>query len=185
MEKYFNGKVAVVTGAAGVICSQVAKDLAGLGVKLALVDANEENLNKIADEIKASKGECSCYTCDVTNKKSVDKLAERVIKDFGKCDFLINGAGGGVLFIPSHLVQEVVEGAAKTHVKDDFGFEMITQNKFTTAQIDRATWTKEMLDMLVEWINTDPRGEKYRYLDWSEEYYMAENGDPNDTQTML
>mgnify|MGYP003508901621 CR=1 FL=1 len=42
-----------------------------------------------------------------------------------------------------------------------------------------------MLDMLVEWINTDPRGEKYRYLDWSEEYYMAENGDPNDTQTML
>ena len=46
-------------------------------------------------------------------------------------------------------------------------------------------YVKEMLDMLVEWINTDPRGEKYRYLDWSEEYYMAENGDPNDTQTML
>lgn len=36
---------------------------------------------------------------------------------------IIYGAGGGVLFIPSHLVQEVVEGAAKTHVKDDFGFE--------------------------------------------------------------
>ena len=33
--------------------------------------------------------------------------------------------GGGVLFIPSHLVAEVVDGAAKTHVKDDFGFEMI------------------------------------------------------------
>ena len=98
---------------------------------------------------------------------------------------IVFGGGGGVLFIPSHLVAEVVDGAAKTHVKDDFGFEMIAQNKFTTAQIDRATWTEEMLDMLVEWIKTDPRGEKYRDLDWSPEYDAALNGDPNDTQTML
>ena len=98
---------------------------------------------------------------------------------------VVFGAGGGVLFIPSHLVADVVEGAAKTHVKDDFGFEMICQGKFTTAQIDRATWTEEMLDMLTEWIKADPRGEKYRDLDWSEEYNLARNGDPNDTQTML
>lgn len=98
---------------------------------------------------------------------------------------IVFGGGGGVLFIPSHLVAEVVDGAAKTHVKDDFGFEMIAQNKFTTAQIDRATWTEEMLDMLVEWIKTDPRGKKYRDLDWSPEYDAARNGDPNDTQTML
>jgi regulator of RNase E activity RraA len=98
---------------------------------------------------------------------------------------VVYGAGGGVLFIPSHLVADVVEGAQKTHVKDDFGFEMISQNKFTTAQIDRNTWTVEMLDMLVEWINTDPRGEKYRNLDWSKEYDAAINGDPNDTQTAL
>ena len=76
-------------------------------------------------------------------------------------------------------------GAAKTHVKDDFGFEMIAANKFTTAQIDRATWTEEMLDMLTEWIKTDPRGEKYRDLDWSLEYKLAREGDPDDTQTAL
>ena len=98
---------------------------------------------------------------------------------------VVFGAGGGVLFIPSHLVQQVVEGAAKTHVKDDFGFEMICKGLFTTAQIDRATWTVEMLDMLTEWIRTDPRGEKYRDLDWSEEYHLAIHGDPNDTQTAL
>ncbi|MGN0173305.1 MAG: RraA family protein [Acutalibacteraceae bacterium] len=98
---------------------------------------------------------------------------------------IVYGAGGGVLFIPAHLVQEVVEGAAKTHVKDDFGFEMIAQNKFTTAQIDKNTWTEEMLDMLIEWINTDPRGEEYRDLDWSKEYDLARNGDPDDTQTAL
>ena len=122
-------------------------------------------------------------------------IREFIMKDFnnitriGKATVLpgdiVYGAGGGVLFIPSHLVQEVVEGAAKTHVKDDFGFEMIKAGKFTTAQIDRATWTEEMLDMLVEWIKTDPRGEKYRDLDWSVEYKMAREGDPDDTQTAL
>ncbi|MBQ6875572.1 MAG: hypothetical protein IJN46_04955 [Lachnospiraceae bacterium] len=98
---------------------------------------------------------------------------------------IVFGAGGGVLFIPSHLVAEVVDGASKTQVKDIFGFEMITQNKFTTAQIDRNTWTVEMLDMLMEFIKTDPRGEEYRALDWSHEYDLAINGDPNDTQTAL
>ena len=98
---------------------------------------------------------------------------------------VVFGAGGGVLFIPSHLVQEVVEGAAKTHIKDIFGFEMISQNIFTTAQIDRNVWTEEMLDMLMKFIKEDPRGEEYRHLDWTPEYEMARNGDLNDTQTAL
>ncbi len=98
---------------------------------------------------------------------------------------VVFGAGGGVLFIPSHLVADVVDGAAKTHIKDDFGFEMIAHNKFTTAQIDRNTWTEEMLDMLMDFIKNDPRGEQYRSLDWSKEYDLARNGDPNDTQTAL
>ena len=55
----------------------------------------------------------------------------------------------------------------------------------TTAQIDRATWTEEMLDMLLDWIKNDPRGEEYRDLDWSPEYDAARNGDTNDTQTAL
>ncbi len=98
---------------------------------------------------------------------------------------IVFGAGGGVLFIPSHLVPEVVDGAAKTHVKDIFGFEMITQNIFTTAQIDKNTWTEDMLDLLMKFIREDPRGEEYRDLDWSKEYDLARNGDSNDTQTAL
>lgn len=73
---------------------------------------------------------------------------------------IVFGSGGGVLFIPSHLVAEVVDGAAKTQVKDLFGFEMITLNKFTTAQIDKNTWSKEMLDLLMEFIETDDRAKK-------------------------
>lgn len=122
-------------------------------------------------------------------------IREFIIKDFnsvtriGKATVLpgdiVFGAGGGVLFIPSHLAEEVVYGAAKTHVKDDFGFMMITEGKFTTAQIDKNTWSEEMLDMLMEYIKTDPRAEQYRDLDWSQEYEFARNGDPNDTQSAL
>ena len=79
----------------------------------------------------------------------------------------------------------MVDGASKTQVKDIFGFEMITQNVFTTAQIDKNTWTKDMLDLLTDFIQKDPRGEPYRDLDWSDEYDKAINGDPNDTQTAL
>ena len=98
---------------------------------------------------------------------------------------IVFGAGGGVLFIPSHLVPEVVDGAAKTQVKDLFGFEMITLNKFTTAQIDKNTWSKDMLDLLLEFIETDERAAEYRGMDWSLEYDLAINGDPNDTQSAL
>jgi len=91
----------------------------------------------------------------------------------------------GVFFIPSHEVEEVVSGASKTHIKDIFGFEMITQNVFTTAQIDRNTWTTEMLDLLMAFIRDDYRGSDYRDLDWSREYDLSLHGDPNDTQTAL
>lgn len=98
---------------------------------------------------------------------------------------VVYGCSGGVLFIPPQLVVEVVENGAKTQVKDLFGFEMITANRFTTAQIDKNTWTVEMLDLLTEFIRTDPRAAEYREIDWSHEYDMALHGDPNDTQSAL
>ena len=98
---------------------------------------------------------------------------------------VVYGCSGGVLFIPPQLATEVVENGAKTQVKDMFGFEMISQNRFTTAQIDRNTWTEEMLELLMEFIRSDPRGEPYRDIDWSVEYGLARNGDPNDTQSAI
>ena len=98
---------------------------------------------------------------------------------------IVYGCSGGVLFIPPQLLEDVVDSGAKTQVKDIFGFEMITQNRFTTAQIDKNTWTEEMLDLLMEFIRTDPRGEPFREINWQKEYDLARNGDPNDTQSAL
>lgn len=98
---------------------------------------------------------------------------------------VVYGCSGGVLFIPPQLVVDVVNDGAKTQVKDLFGFEMISQNKFTTAQIDKKTWSEEMLDLLMEFIRTDERAAAYRDIDWSKEYDLARNGDPTDTQSAL
>ena len=94
MDKYFEGKVAVVTGAAGMICSEVSRDLARLGLFVVLVDRSIENAERVAGEIKAAGGACATYSCDVTDKGAVDKLAEEIIANHGRCDILINGAGG-------------------------------------------------------------------------------------------
>ena len=98
---------------------------------------------------------------------------------------IVFGSGGGVLFVPSHLVKNVVDNAAKTHVKDIFGFEMLSRNVFTTAQIDRNIWTVDMLDRLAQFIKEDPRCAEYRDLGWSAEYELARNAEPGDTQSAL
>ncbi|MCK9598386.1 MAG: RraA family protein [Sphaerochaeta sp.] len=98
---------------------------------------------------------------------------------------IVYGCSGGVLFIPPHLVASVVDGAFKTQIKDLFGFYMISLNRFTTAQIDKHIWTKEMLDQLIEFIQTDPKGEAYRGIDWSEEYSLANDLTAHSGQSAL
>jgi len=89
-----SGKVAVVTGAGGVLCSHFAKVLARAGAKVALLDLNEEAAKAYADEIVAEGGIAKAYSCNVLNKEICEDVANKVMADFGPCDILINGAGG-------------------------------------------------------------------------------------------
>lgn len=88
------GKVAVVTGAGGVLCSAFAKVLARAGAKVALLDLNQEAAQKFADEITAEGGVAKAYACNVLDKDICYSVADAVEADLGKCDILINGAGG-------------------------------------------------------------------------------------------
>ena len=89
-----SGKVAVVTGAGGVLCSEFAKVLARAGAKVALLNRTVEKAQKYADEITAEGGIAKAYGCNVLNKAQTYAVAEQVMADFGPCDILINGAGG-------------------------------------------------------------------------------------------
>lgn len=88
------GKVAVVTGAGGIICSMLSKALAAAGAKVALLDLNADAAQKYADEITAEGGVAKGYKANVLDKTSLAECHAQILKDFGKCDILINGAGG-------------------------------------------------------------------------------------------
>ena len=88
------GKVAVVTGAAGTLCSVFSRALAASGAKVALLGRTYANVQKLADEIAAEGGTAKAYECNVPDKAAVMACHEQVLADFGPCDILINGAGG-------------------------------------------------------------------------------------------
>ncbi len=90
----FKNKVAVVTGAGGTLCSEIAINLAKNNAKVVLVGRTEEKLNKTLEKIKETGGKALTFACDVTDYNSVEKLAKFTEENFGLCDILINGAGG-------------------------------------------------------------------------------------------
>ena len=94
LDTNLEGKVAVVTGAGGVLCSYFAKVLSRAGAKVALLDLNEEAAAAYAAEIVAEGGIAKAYGCNVLEKETCDAVAEKVLADLGPCDILINGAGG-------------------------------------------------------------------------------------------
>lgn len=88
------GRVAVVTGAGGVLCSAFSKTLARGGAKVALLDLNYDSAKQYADEITAEGGIAKAYKCNVLDKENCFAVADEVEKDLGPCDILVNGAGG-------------------------------------------------------------------------------------------
>ena len=87
-------KVVVVTGAGGIICSYLAHAIAKCGAKVALLDLRKESADVYADEIVKEGFVAKGYEANVLSKESLEKCHEEILKDFGPCDILINGAGG-------------------------------------------------------------------------------------------
>ena len=90
----YTGKVVVITGAGGLICGAMARAFAQSGARVAALDLNEEAVKKLADELKADGYVCEGYKADVLDPEALEQVHQSVIRDLGKCDILVNGAGG-------------------------------------------------------------------------------------------
>ena len=88
------GKVVVVTGAGGVLCSSFAKTAAACNAKVAVLDLNVEAAQKVADEIVADGGVAIAVKANVLDKVCMEEAKAEIDAKLGSCDILINGAGG-------------------------------------------------------------------------------------------
>lgn len=89
-----SGKVAVLTGGAGVLCSTIARALGDCGAQIVILDIAEEAANKLSGELKEKGIDCLAIRTDVLDKEDLKRAAEKTMETFGRVDILINGAGG-------------------------------------------------------------------------------------------
>ena len=96
-----SGKIAIVTGGSGTLCSAMAYGLAVCGAKVAIIGRNTEKLTSVSEKLtKDALDEYNknvtvkSYSCNVINKDELTAAYETIKNELGSCDILINGAGG-------------------------------------------------------------------------------------------
>ena len=94
MSMEWQGKVAVVTGAGGTLCSVIAAFLAEKGMKVVLIGRTKEKLDKTAAIIESKGGVYRIECSDVNDMAALADIANRVAAEWGPCRILVNGAGG-------------------------------------------------------------------------------------------
>lgn len=91
----FSGKVAVILGGSGVLCSELARALGQQGAAVVVVGHTRmAKAQEVAQAIGAAGGQAVAWSANVLDKQSLKALAEKTIETFGRVDILINGAGG-------------------------------------------------------------------------------------------
>jgi 3-oxoacyl-[acyl-carrier protein] reductase len=91
--KVLDGKVAIVTGAGQGIGAGVALAYGAQGARVAVVDWNAENAEKVAEEIRTAGGQALAQKCDVSDRAAVESMVAAVVERFGPVDVLVNNAG--------------------------------------------------------------------------------------------
>ncbi len=91
--KDFQGKVAVITGAASGIGRAIAERCVGAGMKVVLADIEEDPLRETGEELKGIGGTVLCVRTDVSKRTDVESLARQAFESFGQVHLLFNNAG--------------------------------------------------------------------------------------------
>ena len=88
-----SGKVAVVIGGTGELCGAMAEGLAGAGAEVVLVGRSAEKASARLAKIAAAGGKAWFHAAEATSKAELEGLRDSVLKQSGRIDVVINGAG--------------------------------------------------------------------------------------------
>ncbi|WP_445160672.1 SDR family NAD(P)-dependent oxidoreductase [Mycobacterium sp. Dal123C01] len=90
------GRTVLITGGSSGIGAAAAKKIADAGSQVVLVARTPENLEKVADDIRADGGTAHVYPCDLSDMDAIAAMADQVLNDLGGVDILINNAGRSI-----------------------------------------------------------------------------------------
>ena len=127
-----NKRVAVITGGSGVLCSEMAKELARQGVNVAILNLNPSKGQAVVDEIEAAGGTAIAISVNVLDKQSLINARTTIIEKYGKISILINGAGGNHpdAITANEESIDVTDGKTFFDLKED-GFSHVFNLNFT------------------------------------------------------
>jgi 3-oxoacyl-[acyl-carrier protein] reductase len=139
MEKPFEEKIAIVTGAGRGIGEAIAKRLADGGAKVAVVSRTEANAAKTAEAINgAHRGAAKAYAVDVADFQAVQELGEAIVTDFGKVDILVNNAGVTRDGLSMRMSSEDWDAVVDTNLKGAFNFIRAVQRPMAKQRSGRS-----------------------------------------------
>lgn len=144
-----SGKVVVITGGSGVLCMEFAKALAVCGAKVAVAGIDLTALEAVADDIRDFGGQAMAVYMDVVKKESVKDAHDEVLNRFGKCDILINGAGGNnprATTDKEYFEMGDLEGDTKSFFDlDEKGIEFVFNLNFIGTLLPAQEFAKDMV----------------------------------------
>ncbi|MEH7546835.1 SDR family oxidoreductase [Neobacillus vireti] len=140
------GRVAVITGGSGVLCSEIARELARHGVKVAILNRTAEKGQKVVDEIVQSGGTAIAIAANVLDKVSLENAREIILESFGSVDILINGAGGNH---PDAITgpETYEDGSGQSFFElDPNGFSQVFDSNFIGSFLASQVFGKSLLE---------------------------------------
>ncbi len=131
-----NGKTAVAIGAGGVLAGAMARGLGKAGAKVAVLDLNLENAEKVAASIKSDfKVDAMAVKVDATSKQDIQQSLETVLSEWGQVDILINAPGINSATPFFEITEEEYDKILRINLKSMFlacqiyGKQMVDQGK--------------------------------------------------------
>lgn len=175
-----SGKVAVITGAGGVICSEFAKALAECGAKVALLDINYDQAKKYAEEIGEN---ALAVRCNCLDKNSIAEAEKTVTEAWGVANILINGAGGNnpKATTDNEYMTADLEGAKDFFALDESGIRFVFDLNIMSAFLVTQVFARGMVKTGGNIINISSMN-AYRPLTKIPAYSAAKAGISNFTQ---